>query len=137
MHHLRRFVPGITIQRPIGHVRRALRHLREHQHLFETGTLNRQLRAGLEHSHPLFQDAFDIPRPEVLDDVNRTRFIGVVIGKRERLRNVRDNVRGDSLIVPNVYADPAILSLVARPEVESNTSVHFAAIKFGLNVSDM
>lgn len=137
MHHLRRLVPGVSVERPISHIGRTLRHLGEHQNLFETGTLNRQLRAGLEHSHPLFQDALDIPRPEVFDDVNRPRLVGVVIGERERLRNVRDNVRRYGFVVPNVYTDPAVLSLVARPEVKSNTSIHFAAIKFGLNVSDM
>lgn len=130
-------MPGVSVERPISHIGRTLRHLGEHQNLFETGTLNRQLRAGLEHSHPLFQDALDIPRPEVFDDVNRPRLVGVVIGERERLRNVRDNVRRYGFVVPNIYADPPALLLVARSEVEANTSIHFAAIKFGLNLSDM
>ena len=132
VHHLGRLVPRIAVERPPSHRRRTLGDLHQIQHLVDARALNRKHSTGLQDAEPFLQNFRYVPRPEVFDDVDSPHFIGVVIGKRKRLADISDDVGlNPTAVVPYVNTNPSLFSLVAAPEVEANTSIHFAPIKLG------
>lgn len=82
VHHQRVLHPRIAVERPISHPGRDARHVVQLDNLVQTGALNRQGSARLKHPHPLAQNVFRFPRLEMLDDVDGSRFVRVVVWQR-------------------------------------------------------
>src|SRR6185295_11944786 len=77
-----------------------------------------------------------LPRLHMLDDVNRPRLVRIVVRERQ-IANVGNYVRMDYFLqrigvpIGHVDADPAFLPEVSCGKIESNTVIHWRAIRSG------